>query len=155
MNVKRFIQEKSWYCGPACVKMVAHYTNGYSQTQATYASRLGTTSSNGSSSIQIAEQLRFSANSGYVRTSSANADQMFAKFVYSNNLDMPLVLSIQSNYHTGFPYKTYGHFVVGNGANMTTNQVFVTDPYDKGKAAWVSKSAAWNVNKLNDGLIVY
>lgn len=45
LNMPRFKQENSYYCGPATTKQTLHCRMGWSESQSYYAARIGTTTS--------------------------------------------------------------------------------------------------------------
>ena len=57
LSVTAYEQEKSYWCGPANIKQVIQYINGSSSSQSTYASSMGTNSTDGTYVYKMVNEL--------------------------------------------------------------------------------------------------
>ena len=139
VSVTPFLQENSYYCGPATVKQTINAINGSSESQSAYASKLGTTTS-GTDMTRIAPVLNAAqSKKQYVYRNFSDMNFWLSYGKWALNAGVPAVLDINTTNVPAFPYRTTGHFINLSGLNMdsndgsgTTNQALVTDPFGPG-----------------------
>lgn len=139
VSVTPFLQENSYYCGPATVKQTLHSVNGSSSSQSSYASRLGTTTS-GTDMTKIPAVLNSDQNETYyVYSTFSDINTWLSYSKWSLNKGVPAILDINTSGISQFPYTSSGHFVNLSGLDLdendgggTTNRALITDPYGPG-----------------------
>ena len=133
LAVPLFVQENSYYCGPASVKQIVHFFKGSSSSQATYASLLGTTSA-GTDMTKIAPVLQSKAGRGYIMSDIVNQTTWSNRIVTNiATTKWPVMLDIKTN-GLQWAYATDGHFldicaIMRDGSTLT--HVYFTDPHYK------------------------
>lgn len=154
LNVTTFEQENGYYCAPATVKQVIHFINGTSLSQATYASKLGTTSA-GTDMTKIPSVLNQYVGSSwtYAYDSIGSQSNWTNVITYNASVGMPVILDINTSGISAFPYTTTGHFVNTSGVNIrvlssgTTSKIRITDPYTPGLGnIWYNTSTLYSAN---------
>ena len=130
LGVPKFIQEYSYWCGPATTKEVLHYLNGNSLTQSGYATALGTTTA-GTDFTRVASVLNNNlSNSFYAYSSIGNQSLWFSRIQTDINKGYPIVLDIDASNVGEIPYSSSGHILPVCGYNNGgTPPVLVVDPW--------------------------
>jgi hypothetical protein len=155
-----FKQERNYWCGPATMQTIANY-NGVVATQATWATRTGTTT-NGTSTQNIVTAINtyttLDTNGGgaYVvlSTPGTNTSTWFMSLHRSNIglYNQPIVEHVQL-LKVHFSYLTRdhgGHFQAGRGYNTSDGLIRIAEVYNE--ADWVSggaQSAGFRTIALN------
>lgn len=114
VSVSGYLQENSYYCGPASVRNVLSKVNGSSPAQSTLASSMGTNSSYGTYVYKVANELSSRTGFNYVSQS-----------VYDKSVGNSVVSSIDSGYipvynvdtktlNSNYTFSS-GHYIVGTG----------------------------------------
>ncbi|MDD4402401.1 MAG: C39 family peptidase [Desulfitobacteriaceae bacterium] len=121
LNVPTYKQEKSYWCGPACLQMVIKYVTGSKISQETLATEAGTTSTKGTYVYKMAETLRaHSVNSKYYSVYDVDFDTTFRS---SLDKDIPAIAHLCTRYLPAYNGKNYGHYVVLRG-----RYIYINDP---------------------------
>jgi len=133
LNVPCFQQETSYWCGPATVKQVEHYLKNRSDTQASYAKALGTTTA-GTDMTAIATYLNSNVNRWYTYSSIGSRTTWEDMIIWGMQNNLPAVLDIKTTNVNNIPYNSEGHFVNTSGidyisASHWDNWVRITDPF--------------------------
>lgn len=150
-RVPVFEQINSYYCGPATVKQVLDYINGYSSSQSSYAGRLGTTTS-GTDMTAIPPIINSDiGRNWYIYTTFRSFSQWFNCVQSSINSDYPAILDIDTRYVRAFPYNSSGHFVNVSGYDiyddLNIHDVRITDPWGPGLGnRWYESYDVYNAN---------
>ena len=114
-------QQNSYYCGPACTKMVYEgITNNTSHNQTWFATQLGTTTS-GTSSSQIASTLKSLTGKNY---SVANAKNQTKQTFYNNianSLRQKCAVVVNVKTIPGRYTSSSGHFMVVKTSQYDTS----------------------------------
>ncbi len=141
-----FKQEKTYWCGPATVKQVLNYVNGYSYSQSYYAKALNTTT-NGTDMTVIAKYLDKNVKFKYDYSDIGSFSTWIYRIKHGIDYKMPAVLDINTNKIKYWPYRTSGHFVNTSGYNDCKRQVRITDPYGPGLGnKWYDYNSLYKVN---------
>lgn len=151
-----YLQEKSYWCGPASVQIVLKHETGVKYSQATLAANMGTTSSNGTYVYRIVDELnsKMSANGKAFRFVSQlnSTSNYWNNMIYTTNNNHMLIYNVEketlnSNYLT-----TGGHYIVGTGYatdNSTIYSVYYYDPYTQSD---VTGNRATTKSVMNDAI---
>jgi hypothetical protein len=119
LNVPTYKQEKSYWCGPACLQMVIKYVTGSTISQATLASEAGTTATHGTFVYRMAEALRAnSVNSKYYSIYDVDFDTTLRS---SLDKRIPAIAHLCTRYLPVYNGKNYGHYVVLRGRYIYIN----------------------------------
>lgn len=121
VSVPQHQQITTYFCGPACTQMVYEgITGDLSKNQNWFASQLGTTS-NGTSSSQIANTLSQLTDANYtvanVYTSNQGVLDVYYNIANSLMQDYPVVANVGNIPNR---YYTNGHFIVIYGSMIET-----------------------------------
>ena len=147
-------QSNGAWCGPATIKSILQYINGYSSSQSQIASSVIDPIQGGTSPVSFCNYLN-SNNSTYFFGCLENGYSAFNQYglvallnipLYSN---VPTALFISPEIGDGWIYTSPGHIVAVYGTNSTTEKISIADPYggfslDVPKYYQVSYSAAYN-----------
>lgn len=126
LNVPTYKQEKSYWCGPACLQMVIKYVTGSLISQATLASEAGTTPTSGTYVYKMAETLRaHSVNSKYYSVYNVDFDTTLRS---SLDKGIPAIAHLCTRYLPAYNGKNYGHYVVLRGRYIYFNDPGIDDP---------------------------
>ncbi|WP_374018963.1 C39 family peptidase [Paenibacillus thiaminolyticus] len=132
-------QSESYYCVPASCKAAVHYLTGSSDSQATIAKALGTTSS-GTPFSQAKTYLnnKQSANTYVSKASSTTLSTMQSNFYSAiHTYAAPPLISVKLSTSSGWAYNTSGHTMLVTGARSDKEQFRIADPYIQ----WADSSA--------------
>lgn len=131
LKVPGYLQENSYYCGPASVQNLVKYSTGKKIAQSTLAKSMGTTSSIGTYVYKVTEELR--KRTGITYAHFNNSQYNFYKCIQISTDGNRLVIynvntkALDSSYNF-----SSGHYIVGNGyaTNGTNiNSVYYYDVY--------------------------
>lgn len=121
LNVPTYKQEKSYWCGPACLQMVIKYVTGSTISQATLASEAGTNATHGTYVYKMAEALRAnSVNSKYYSVYDVDFDTTLRS---SLDKGIPAIAHLCTRYLPAYNGSNYGHYVVLRG-----RYIYINDP---------------------------
>ena len=141
-----FKQERSYWCGPATVKQVLNFANGYSYSQSYYARALGTTTK-GSDMTVIARYLDKNVKFKYDYSNIGSFSTWIYRIKHGIDYNMPAVLDIDTREIKYWPYRTPGHFINTSGYNDCNRKVRITDPYGPGLGnRWYDYNSLYKVN---------
>lgn len=151
ISVPSFKQETYYYCGPATIKQVVHFLTGSSQSQATYASQLGTTPNAGSVFSLVDDILNNNQKKVVYHYGSIGTYDNWANTIkrsLEKNHPPILDLQISPSYMPKYSSVVQGHILNVSGINTTTVpfQVRLTDPFDEGGRG-VTLGNVWHPHK--------
>lgn len=149
LDVPVYKQETTYWCGPATTKQVMQFLNKTSPSQTTIANDLGT-NRDGTDMTVIAKYLKNNTDHDYVYAGGiANDFETWIGAIHSSTKNnVPVVLDIDIDNTSVFPYTTNGHFVNTSGVDTTySSRVRITDPYSPGLGnKWYSARDLYEVN---------
>lgn len=129
-------QQNSYYCGPASVKMTLHQINGSSASQATYASSMGTNSTNGTIVANITKELnKRQTKFKYAHTLISSSSKVSQILFHSIGVNAPIILHANTRSLEMYNGTSLGHYVVATtiaraGAEGTPlTHVTYVDPF--------------------------
>ena len=172
LSVTAYEQEKSYWCGPANIKQVIQYINGSSSSQSTYASSMGTNSTDGTYVYKMVNELNkrqsdFKYAYKYVSSSMSVDDflEIVEKSIYAKK---PMILHADTKSLSYYNGASLGHYLTLNGfaydvaGPMPSGkpQVYCVDSYykDYGKGSVFGEhqiSASSALNSVKDRYIIY
>jgi hypothetical protein len=124
LSVPNYRQETSYWCGPANIKQVLQYINGSSLSQATYASSMGTNSTDGTYVYKMRDELNNrQSRESYVYSLMGSGGYSFDSFLNFHSFALtksaPLIYHIKT--HTLYMYNgtSLGHYLTGSGYSYT------------------------------------
>lgn len=123
LSITNYQQQNGYYCGPANVKQVVQYLNGSSASQDTYASYMGTTSSEGTYVYAIRNALNnyTSLTYNYVLGSNYNTTT-FSKLVKTRvSENKPIILHANTSSLAMYNGTSLGHYLTVNGHTLTSS----------------------------------
>lgn len=148
LSVPVFEQIYDYFSGPATVKQVAHFINGYSSSQTYYGVQLGTTT-RGTEMTLIADFLKSNVEPLYIYSSIGTFGSWMDKINYGMRYRMPAVIGINTEKVSAFPYNVFGHYVNTSGYDTKLGlRVRITDPYGPGLGnRWYDAMDVYTANK--------
>ena len=117
LSVPNYQQQNGYYCGPANIKQVVQYLNGSSSSQDTYASYMGTNSTNGTYVYQMKNALNnyTSQSYSYILGSNYNSST-FATLVQNKvSANKPIILHANTSSLSLYNGTSLGHYITVNG----------------------------------------
>lgn len=148
-NLTHYPQQNSYYCGPASLQMLMDKlgaktsARGESLSQDNLAKYLETTLAHGSHTANIAGAINaWLGQELYSLVRRPSADKFREAVINSLNSGYPLIINTNekrgSDHYNGHNDGTYGHIIILEGYDPSTNQVIFKDP---GTSIW-SKAKA-------------
>lgn len=146
LNVPTYQQETSYWCGPANIKQVIQYINGSSQSQSTYASDMGTNSSDGTYVYRMTNELNAKQSTftyAHYQMSSSDKQSLALGISISIGQGKPCIFHARTEHLYMYNGKALGHYITGRGysfsgfetasidadTNALDGTVYYTDPY--------------------------
>lgn len=154
LSIPTYQQEKSYWCGPANIKQVIQYINGSSESQSTYASSMGTNSSDGTLVYKMANELnnRQSVHTySYTKISSNSKQTLATNIVMNTDLGRPCIFHSRTQYLYMYNGNSLGHYLTCRGYNFSG---FETASIGDNKYSTVSNIVSPNASSL-DGTVYY
>ena len=138
-------QSQSYYCVPASCKAAVQYLTGSSDSQATVASAMGTTTSGTPFSAAKTYLNGKQSSNTYVTKNYDTALSTVQSNFYSaiHTWDAPPLISVKLTTASGWPYSTTGHTMLITGARSDKEEFRIADPYIQ----WVDSSASMYYSK--------
>lgn len=156
LNITTYQQETSYWCGPANIKQVIQYLTGSSESQSTYASDMGTNSSDGTYVYKMVQELNAKQSKftyAYYEVSS-NDTQTVASYIFSNiQAGKPCIFHSQTKYLYLYNGKSLGHYITGRGYNfsgITTASVGETETQSTASTNAISGTVYYTDPYSND-----
>lgn len=141
-------QSESYYCVPASCKAAMNYLTGSSDSQATIANAMGTTTS-GTPFANAKTYLNNNQSSNtYISRDYDTALSTLQTNLYSaiNTYNAPPLISVKLSTANGWAYDTSGHTMLISGARSDKEEFRVADPYiqweDSSANMFYSKSSS-------------
>lgn len=122
INIPTYQQEKSYWCGPANIKQVIQYMTGSSSSQSTYASSMGTNSSDGTYVYKMVNELnkRQSIHTYiYTQLSSSSKQYLANSIVFGTDLGRPCIFHSRTQYLYMYNGNSLGHYLTCRGYNFS------------------------------------
>lgn len=145
-----YLQDNSYYCGPASVQNVVKFLTGTYYSQGTLASDLATTTS-GTYVYKVAEVLRAKTGANYEYTLNSQYNYWNA-MISATNGGYPVVYNVlTSALSSAYPFAS-GHYIVGTGYatdNYIIYSCYYFDPY---YLSGVSGARAVNKDQMNNAI---
>ena len=143
LNVTAYRQETTYWCGPANIKQVVQYINGSSSSQSTYASSMGTISSDGTYVYKMTNELNKRQSKftyAYKEISNSMTTTQFMEIV-KNSIFSSKPMILHANTKSLYLYNgtALGHYLTLNGfaydvqapGPQSPPKIYYTDPYYK------------------------
>lgn len=127
--VPHYKQQNGYYCGPATTKQTVQYMKGTSDSQATIAKALGTTS-NGTDGLKIVEYLNKRSNITWTiaTDTSINGLKIRINGAFKASENRPPIVRAKFSKKGNWRYSTSGHFMNISGYTTNMAKIRVTDP---------------------------
>ncbi len=121
LSITNYQQENSYYCGPANVKQVVQYLNGTSSSQSTYASYMGTNSTNGTYVYAIKNALNNYTSQNYSYVLGSNYTSSTFSTLVKNRIssNKPIILHANTSSLAMYNGTMLGHYLTVNGYTYT------------------------------------
>lgn len=170
INVPRKVQEKVYYCGPACLQMINYYYD-MPVSQTTIANYCGT-DANGTYVYKMVNWLNSDPMTGKDRLPS---DWIWSYHILTSYTDFlnklqwsvgghqaPQIWRLQtypnSTYHLPGYTSNLRHYITGSGYIFGNSTVLYDDPWygnGGGSNIWASANTVYNCIKIHGGYIIY
>lgn len=138
-------QAESYYCVPASCKAAVNYLLGSSDSQATIAKALGTTTSGTYFSEAKGYINGKQTSNTYVSKSASTSLATMKSNFYSGitSYDAPILIDVKLTTSGGWAYNTNGHTMLISGARSDKEEFRIADPYIQ----WADSSASMYYTK--------
>lgn len=154
LDIPTYQQERYYWCGPANIKQVIQYMTGSSDSQSTYASSMGTNSSDGTYVYKMANELnkRQSIHTyTYTQMSSSSKQTLANNIVFSTDFGRPCIFHSRTQYLYMYNGNSLGHYLTCRGYNFSG---FSTASIEDGEYSTLSNTVAPSSTTL-DGTVYY
>lgn len=137
LAVPYFKQETSYWCGPATTKQTVHFFNGYSSSQSTIATAIGTTTAGSvlSDMVKYVNSQQSTINYLIITAPSEELIQSIARYTITGN--EPAIARLKIVKGGSWIYSSAGHYMNVTGYSNYGSSVRVTDPY----IGWINPSS--------------
>lgn len=130
LNVPSIMQEDQTWCGAATAQIVLTYLNGTSPTQSTIVNSISNSPSIDAVTAYINNRISTSSLKYTYKSINVSGDfksEFLQRMTSALQNGKPMILQIANcNENTGWPYQTYGHYCLCDGATLTYS---ICDPY--------------------------
>lgn len=141
LGVTTYKQDNNYYCGPANIKQVVQFINGSSESQSTYANRMGTNSSSGTLVYKMRDELNYRQsynNYVYQQMNSSSYDAFLnivkGNIFYGNDTTIkgkPIIIHAKTGSLYLYNGNNIGHYLTINGFHDGTKKTTYVDPWEK------------------------
>lgn len=129
LGVHYYMQETSYYCGPATVYQTLKYINGSSESQDDIADELGTTV-DGTDGSMIPPYLNEQQSDNYYVTYTITSESSLKSAIdYDMRHYFPTILRVSLVEDSDFGYYSAGHYLNVGGQTSGATEYNIVDPY--------------------------
>lgn len=123
LSITNYQQENGYYCGPANVKQVVQYLNGSSASQTTYATYMGTNSTDGTYVYAIKNALNNYTSQSYSYVLGSNYTSSTFSTLVKNKIssNKPIILHANTSSLAMYNGTSLGHYLTVNGYTYTAS----------------------------------